>query len=85
MNRCSAFAEGLLARAARERARHLYGIDTQLIEDGTYYVVGWRAAGRLRGWSQRRTLFGGDQYADRSDSRLDPKTEAPRSVPLRSP
>ena len=57
--------------------RYLYGIDTRLIEDGTYYVV--ESEGRpaaCGGWSQRRTLFGGDQYADRSDSRLDPKTEA---------
>ncbi|HEY6931651.1 MAG TPA: GNAT family N-acetyltransferase [Thermoanaerobaculia bacterium] len=57
--------------------RHMFGVDTQLIKDGTYYVVEseGRPAG-CGGWSQRRTLFGGDQYADRSDSRLDPKTEA---------
>ena len=57
--------------------RHLFGIDTRLIKDETYYVV--EEEGRpvaCGGWSQRRTLFGGDQYADRSDSRLDPKTEA---------
>lgn len=59
--------------------RHLFGIDTRLIEDGTYYVVeeGGRAIA-CGGWSKRRTLFGGDQYAERSDDRLDPQTEAAR-------
>jgi GNAT superfamily N-acetyltransferase len=59
--------------------QHLFGIDTRLIEDGTYFVV--EEAGRpiaCGGWSRRRTLFGGDQYADRSDDRLDPETEAAR-------
>src|SRR6266700_1587853 len=58
---------------------HLFGVDTRLIEDGTYYVV--EAEGRpvaCGGWSRRRTLFGGDQYADRSDDRLDPATEPAR-------
>ncbi len=59
--------------------RHLFGVDTRLIEDRTYYVV--EAGGRIAacgGWSRRRTLFGGDQYSDRSDDRLDPETEAAR-------
>ena len=59
--------------------RHVFGIDTRLIDDGTYFVV--EARGRLvacGGWSRRRTLFGGDRYADRSDDRLDPETEAAR-------
>lgn len=57
--------------------RHLFGVDTRLIEDGTYYVV--EAEGQAiacGGWS--RPLFGGDQYADRSDDRLDPETEPAR-------
>ncbi|HYK41379.1 MAG TPA: GNAT family N-acetyltransferase, partial [Thermoanaerobaculia bacterium] len=50
-------------------------------DDGTYFVV--EESGVLRpaacgGWSRRRTLFGGDQYADRSDDRLDPAMEAAR-------
>src|SRR5262249_12566751 len=59
--------------------KHLFGIDTRLIEDGTYYVI--EESGRpiaCGGWSRRRTLFGGDQYADRSDDRLDPRKEAAR-------
>jgi GNAT superfamily N-acetyltransferase len=59
--------------------RHVFGIDTRLIDDGTYFVV--EDQGRpvaCGGWSRRRTLFGGDRYADRSDDRLDPETEAAR-------
>lgn len=58
---------------------HLFGVDTRLIEDGTYFVAEseGRAVG-CGGWSRRRTLFGGDQYADRSDDRLDPRTEPAR-------
>jgi GNAT superfamily N-acetyltransferase len=58
---------------------HLFGVDTRLIADGTYFVA--ESEGRAvacGGWSRRRTLFGGDQYADRSDDRLDPRTEAAR-------
>jgi GNAT superfamily N-acetyltransferase len=58
---------------------HLFGVDTRLIEDRTYYAV--EAEGGIvacGGWSRRRTLFGGDQYADRSDDRLDPASEAAR-------
>jgi GNAT superfamily N-acetyltransferase len=59
--------------------RHLFGVDTQLIADGTYYIV--EADGALAaagGWSGRRTLYGGDQYKESEDPRLDPATEAAR-------
>jgi GNAT superfamily N-acetyltransferase len=59
--------------------RFMFGVDTQLIEDGTYYVVqqGERivAAG---GWSGRHTLFGGDRWKHVADAPLDPATEAAR-------
>ena len=58
---------------------HLFGVDTRLIEDGTYFVV--ENAGRIvaaGGWSRRRTLFGGDQFQSRSDDRLDPRSDAAR-------
>ena len=58
---------------------HLFGVDTRLIEDGTYFVVEHEGTAiACGGWSRRRTLFGGDQYADRSDDRLDPAAEPAR-------
>lgn len=57
----------------------MFGVDTQLIADGTYFVV--EAEGALAGcggWSFRRTLHGSDRGADRDDRRLDPATDAAR-------
>ena len=69
----------LHAGAARERAAHVFGIDTRLIEDGTYFVVEDRTGPvACGGWSRRRTASAGDRYADRSDDRLDPETEPAR-------
>lgn len=59
---------------------HIFGVDTQLIDDGTYYLaeIDNQFAG-CGGWSKRKTLYGGDQAkADEIDSLLNPKTEAAR-------
>lgn len=59
--------------------RHVFGVDTQLIADQTYFVIerdGTLAA--CGGWSGRRTLFGGDQAKETLDPLLDPATEAAR-------
>ena len=57
----------------------VFGVDSQLIADGTYYVIegesGPAAAG---GWSRRRTLYGGDQAKDAADPLLDPAADAAR-------
>ncbi len=57
----------------------VYGVDTRLIEDGTYFAVEYDAAETqivaCGGWSRRKTLYGGDQYAARQDDLLDPATE----------
>ncbi len=55
----------------------VYGVDTQLIADGTYYVV--EAESLIvgcGGWSKRRTLFGGDHWTGREDSLLNPERDA---------
>ncbi len=59
--------------------RYVFGVDTQLIADGTYFAVevdGCIAA--CGGWSKRKTLYGGDQLKSGEDALLDPATEAAR-------
>ena len=82
--------EALIARSARELSvgiytseqvegalRGAFGVDTQLIVDGTYFVV--EDAGKAiacGGWSRRRTLFGSDAGARRDAGELDPRVDA---------
>lgn len=58
---------------------HIFGVDSQLLADQTYYVIE-RAGGLVAcgGWSRRRTLYGGDQAKDTSDPLLDPALEPAR-------
>ena len=60
--------------------RHVFGPDTQLIADRTYYVIESEAGELVAagGWSRRRTLYGGDQMKGVEDPLLDPATEAAR-------
>jgi GNAT superfamily N-acetyltransferase len=59
---------------------HVFGVDTQLIADGTYFVAETdKQLVGSGGWSKRTTLFGGDQTkTDRIDALLDAATEAAR-------
>ena len=59
--------------------KYVFGVDSQLVIDGTYYVaeidniiVG------CGGWSKRKTLFGGDQHKEIEDPILDPNHDAAR-------
>lgn len=60
--------------------RLVFGVDTQLIHDGTYFAVEHGdAIVACGGWSRRRTLFGGDQHrATREPELLDPAREPSR-------
>jgi len=55
----------------------VYGVDTQLIADETYFVAETQyeivACG---GWSKRKTLYGGDQFQSREDTLLNPARDA---------
>jgi GNAT superfamily N-acetyltransferase len=59
--------------------RHLFGVDSQLIADRTYYVIesptGFAGCG---GWSKRGTLYGGDRRKSGGDPLLDPRTAPAR-------
>jgi GNAT superfamily N-acetyltransferase len=85
--------EALIARSARELSdgyyssaqvsgllRHVFGADTQLIRDGTYFVAEVDAGALVAagGWSRRRTLYGGDRMKGGEDPLLDPAREAAR-------
>lgn len=79
----------LIAESARQLSREQYsdaqieaaiatvfGVDSDLIEDGTYFVA--ESSGLMvgcGGWSRRKTLFGGDQYSSRDAGYLDPQSE----------
>jgi GNAT superfamily N-acetyltransferase len=57
----------------------VFGVDTDLIDDGTYFLA--EIEGELAGcggWSRRRTLFGGDQFTTRDRSYIDPATDPAR-------
>jgi GNAT superfamily N-acetyltransferase len=84
--------EDLIARSARQLSvsyytpaqieaaiSHVFGVDSQLIADQTYFVIerdGRPAA--CGGWSRRRTLYGADRTKKGPDPLLDPRTEPAR-------
>lgn len=85
--------EGLIAASARQLSvghyddaqteaaiAHVFGVDSELVEDGTYLLV--ERDGRLAGcggWSRRATLFGSDRFAGRASGYVDPET-APAKI-----
>lgn len=75
-----ALSEGFYSPAQADAiTRHVFGVDSRLIEDGTYYVVEAEdALVACGGWSRRNTLFGGDRYKSGPDPLLDPATDSAR-------
>jgi N-acetylglutamate synthase-like GNAT family acetyltransferase len=84
--------EKLIAESARGLSRPHYtdaqvdaaigsafGVDSELIRDGTYFVA--EAGGRIvgcGGWSRRATLFGSDAQPGRKSDLLDPSRDSAR-------
>jgi GNAT superfamily N-acetyltransferase len=81
--------QALIPESARKLQRGLYsepqldgaigtvfGVDTQLIKDGTYFVAvaGCKIVG-CGGWSKRKTQYGGDAAKKREDQLRDPSKE----------
>jgi len=72
----------------------VFGVDSQLIADGTYIVAEARSRAEgnpqhsnahaawtivgCGGWSKRKTLYGSDHWTGREDSLLDPQRDAAR-------
>jgi GNAT superfamily N-acetyltransferase len=70
----------------------VFGVDSQLIADGTYIVAEAKSDGMepadpkfvkaealivgCGGWSKRKTLYGGDHWTGRKDELLDPLRDA---------
>jgi GNAT superfamily N-acetyltransferase len=82
----------LISRSARELSigfyspaeidaacRYVFGVDSQLVRDGTYFVaeLDGVTAG-CGGWSTRQTLYGGDQRPVGEAALLDPQRDAAR-------
>lgn len=71
--------QGFLDPGQIAASHAIMGIDTQLVDDDTYFVVeiDGRTAG-CGGWSRRATLYGGDQSTGRDPALLDPDRDAAR-------
>ncbi len=68
-----------LDEARVEASYEFMGVDTQLIEDETYFAVELnRQIVGCGGWSRRATRFGGDHTPGRDSRLLDPATESAR-------
>ena len=58
---------------------YVFGVDSSLIHDRSYFVLEQHGAiVAAGGWSDRQTLFGGDQFDSRGEGRLDPATSPAR-------
>lgn len=72
-------AEDYTSAQMESALKTVYGVDSQLIADGTYFVAevetdqsSQREIVGCGGWSKRKTLYGGDHWTGRQDELLDP-------------
>jgi GNAT superfamily N-acetyltransferase len=75
-----ALGRGFYSEAETEAAiAHVFGVDSELIADGSYFVAerGGAILG-CGGWSRRKTVFGSDRAATRDAGEIDPATEPAR-------
>jgi GNAT superfamily N-acetyltransferase len=64
---------------AQAVTRHVFGVDTQLVKDGTYFVIEREGVPlACGGWSKRATLYGADRAKAGADPLLDPATQPGR-------
>lgn len=75
--------KGFLSEKEIIAAQETMGLDTTLIDDGTYFIIETEKAGKTvaagcGGWGKRRTLYGGDHTKGRDDRFSDPATEPAR-------
>jgi GNAT superfamily N-acetyltransferase len=74
-----ALQRGFLTPEQIAASRLIMGLDTQLIHDGTYFLVTIEGAlAGCGGWSRRNTLYGGDHTPGRDAALLDPARDAAR-------
>jgi GNAT superfamily N-acetyltransferase len=77
-------AQDYTAAQLESALKTVYGVDSQLIADGTYFVAETEETNADRkafiagcgGWSKRKTLYGGDRWSGREDDLLDPLRDA---------
>ena len=75
-------AEDYTSTQIESALQSVFGVDSQLIADQTYFVAEARPAESdpivvgCGGWSKRKTLYGGDHWTGREDALLDPRQDA---------
>jgi hypothetical protein len=76
----SELQRGFLEDDQIEASRAVMGLDTQLIEDATYFVIEVPAGdiAGCGGWSRRATMYGNDHSPGRDAILLDPAVDAAR-------
>lgn len=76
----AALQKGFLSDAQIEASHKVMGLDSQLVKDGTYFILEEHGVlAGCGGWSWRSTLYGGDSsIVARDPAELDPRRDAAR-------